>query len=38
MANLESASSAGNVKLRDVATTVIASVCSDSTVTTHFDE
>ncbi|MFJ5693938.1 ANTAR domain-containing protein [Arthrobacter sp. NPDC093125] len=37
MAILKNASSARNVKLRDVAATVIASVSSDTAVTTHFD-
>lgn len=37
MAILKNASSARNVKLRDVAATVVASVSSDTTVTTHFD-
>ena len=37
MAILKNASSARNVKLRDVAATVVASVSSDATVTTHFD-
>lgn len=37
MAILKNASSARNVKLREVAATVVASVSSDTTVTTHFD-
>lgn len=37
MAILKRASSARNIKLRDVAATVIASVADDPTVTTHFD-
>lgn len=37
MGILKNASSARNVKLRDVAATVIASVSSDATVITHFD-
>ena len=37
MAILKNASSARNTKLREVAATVIASVSSDATVTTHFD-
>ena len=37
MAILKNASSARNIKLRDVAATVIASVSSDTAVTTHFD-
>jgi GAF domain-containing protein len=37
MAILKNASSARNVKLREVAATVVASVTSDTTVTTHFD-
>jgi GAF domain-containing protein len=37
MSILKNASSARNVKLRDVAATVVASVSSDTTVNTHFD-
>lgn len=37
MSILKNASSARNVKLRDVAVTVVASVCSDTRVNTHFD-
>ena len=37
MAILKTASSTRNIKLRDVAASVVASVTSDPTVTTHFD-
>lgn len=37
MAILKSASSSRNIKLREVAATVVASVSADSTVTTHFE-
>lgn len=37
MSILKNASSARNIKLRDVAVTVVTSVSSDTTVTTHFD-
>ena len=37
MAILKTASSTRNIKLRDVAARVIASVSADDTVSTHFD-
>lgn len=37
MSILKNASSTRNIKLRDVAASIVASVCSDASVTTHFD-